>query len=36
MSGPKKQEAKTDTDWAKVREKAQKEAQKLLKKKGKE
>ncbi len=35
MSGPKKAEPKSDTDWAKVREKAQKEAQKLLKKKSK-
>jgi hypothetical protein len=32
MSGPKKAEPKSDTDWAKVREKAQGEAEKLLKK----
>jgi hypothetical protein len=32
MSGPKKAEPKSDTDWAKVRDKAQGEAEKLLKK----
>ena len=32
MSGPKKPEPKSDTDWSKVREKAQKAAEKLLKK----
>jgi hypothetical protein len=33
MSG--KKEIKSDTDWSKIRDKAQKAAEKLLKKKGK-